>query len=64
MDTPPVSTKPAYAELARGQLRLHRLSHMEKLADWDRNTMMPPGGNKARAEAAAELEGVVSSPVK
>ena len=58
MDTP-VSTKPAYAELARGQLRLHRLGHLEKLADWDRNTMMPPGGNQARAEASAELEGVI-----
>lgn len=58
MDTP-VSTKPAYAELARGQTRLHRLTHLEKLADWDRNTMMPPGGNEARAAAAAELEGVI-----
>lgn len=58
MDTT-VSTKPAYAELARGQLRLHRLTHLEKIADWDRNTMMPPGGNTARAEAAAELEGVI-----
>jgi carboxypeptidase Taq len=58
VDTP-VTTKPAYAELARGQLRLHRLGHLEKLADWDRNTMMPPGGNRARAEAAAELEGVI-----
>ena len=58
MDTP-VSTKPAYDELARGQLRLHRLGHLEKIADWDRNTMMPPGGNRARAEASAELEGVI-----
>ena len=58
MDTP-VSTKPAYAELARGQLRLHRLGHLERIADWDRNTMMPPGGNQARAEASAELEGVI-----
>ena len=59
MDSTHASTKPAYAELARGQLRLHRLGHLEKLADWDRNTMMPPGGNTARAEAAAELEGVI-----
>lgn len=58
MDTP-VSTKPAYAELARGQLRLHRLSHLESLAGWDRNTMMPPGGNGARAAATAELKGVI-----
>lgn len=59
MDSIATATKPAYAELARGQLRLHRLTHFEKLADWDRSTMMPPGGNQARAEAAAELEGVI-----
>jgi carboxypeptidase Taq len=51
--------KPAYTELARAQLRLHRLTHLGDIAGWDRMTMMPPMGNEARAAAEAELGAVV-----
>jgi carboxypeptidase Taq len=51
--------KPAYTELARAQLRLHRLTHLGDIAGWDRMTMMPPKGNEARAAAEAELGAVV-----
>jgi carboxypeptidase Taq len=51
--------KPAYAELARAQLRLHRLAHLGSIVGWDRATMMPPGGNEARAAAEAELDTVI-----
>ena len=59
MDTRTASTKPAYAELARLQVRLHRLSHLGSIVGWDRNTMMPPKGNEARAAAEAELDALV-----
>jgi carboxypeptidase Taq len=56
MDDVNIHGKPAYRELARLQLRLHRLGHLGSMANWDRNTMMPPKGNEARAAAEAELE--------
>lgn len=49
----------AYEELARLQLRLHRLNHLGSMVWWDRSTMMPPKGNDARAGAIAELESVI-----
>jgi carboxypeptidase Taq len=58
MDTP-VKYSRAYDELARLQLRLHRLAHLGSIASWDRNTMMPPKGNEARAAAEAELEALL-----
>lgn len=51
--------KPAYAQLARRQLRLHRLGHLGAMASWDRAALMPPKGNDARAGAMAELEAVI-----
>jgi carboxypeptidase Taq len=52
-------SKPAYTELVRSQLRLHRLSHLGQIVSWDRATMMPPKGNEARAAAEAELDAVI-----
>lgn len=51
--------KPAYAELARSQLRLHRLTHLYNIVDWDRATMMPPQGSESRAAAQAELDALI-----
>ncbi len=53
------SLKPAYDELARLQLRLHRLNHLGSIVWWDRATMMPSKGNDARAAAEAELEALI-----
>src|SRR5258708_30242866 len=55
MDTHIPATKPAYGELYRLQVRLHRLNHLGNIVSWDRNAMMPPNGNEARAAAEAEL---------
>ena len=50
------TNKPAYAELARQQLRIYRFRHFASMGSWDRAAMMPPKGNEARAAAQAELE--------
>ena len=49
----------AYAELTRLQLRLYRYNHLAAIVGWDRNAMMPPKGNEARAAAEAELEALI-----
>jgi carboxypeptidase Taq len=49
------ATKPAYAELCRVWSRLYRYDHLAAIVGWDRNAMMPPKGNAARAAAEAEL---------
>ena len=49
----------AYQELARLQLRLHHYNHLGSIVSWDRNAMMPPKGNEARAAAEAELEALI-----
>jgi len=59
MDTFNASPKSAYQELARLQLRLHRYNHLGSIVSWDRNAMMPPKGNEARAAAEAELDALV-----
>ncbi len=59
MDTPVPSSKSAYAELARLQLRLHHYNHLGSMLFWDRAAMMPPKGNEARAAAIAELEALM-----
>lgn len=46
---------PAYTELTRIHERLHRFEHIAAIISWDRNAMMPPKGNAARAAAKAEL---------
>jgi carboxypeptidase Taq len=49
----------AYAELTRVHSRLHRYHHVASIVGWDRNAMMPPGGNEARAAAEAELSALI-----
>jgi len=50
---------PIYAELCTHWLRIYRLNHLLSVAGVDRNTLMPPAGNEARANAMAELEGII-----
>jgi carboxypeptidase Taq len=50
---------PAYDELAATYTRLHRFSHLQSLAYWDRAANMPPRGNDARAAALAEMESLL-----
>ncbi len=50
---------PVYDTLTRTFDRLHRLFHLKEIACWDQATMMPPGGNEARAGALAELGGLI-----
>ena len=50
---------PAYAELTRVHTRLYRYSHLSSIVGWDRNAMMPPKGNEARAAAEAELSALI-----
>ena len=59
MDTRTRPAKPAYAELARLQVRLHHLGHVRAIVSWDRSAMMPPGGSEARSAAEAELDALI-----
>lgn len=49
----------AYDELRRTWAQLHHFRHLQAIAGWDRAAMMPPGGNSARANAMAEMEGLL-----
>jgi carboxypeptidase Taq len=49
----------AYAALKGARTRLYRYQHLAAIASWDRNAMMPPGGNEARAAAEAELQALI-----
>jgi carboxypeptidase Taq len=55
----PIVATPAYGELCRVHLRIHRYGHAAAMLGWDRNAMMPPKGNEARAAAEAELNTLV-----
>ena len=50
-----MSSTPNYTELTRVYTRLYRYYHLSSIVGWDRNAMMPPRGNEARAAAEAEL---------
>jgi carboxypeptidase Taq len=50
---------PAYSALTRIYARLYRYNHLGAIVGWDRNAMMPPGGNDARAAAEAELYALI-----
>lgn len=50
---------PYYTELTRVYARLYRYSHLSAIVGWDRNAMMPAGGNEARAAAEAELSALI-----
>ena len=54
-----MSTTPAYTELCRAYTRLYRYHHVASMIGWDRNAMMPPKGNEARAAAEAELNALI-----
>ena len=49
----------AYDELKRIWTQLHHFSHLQSIAGWDQAAMMPPKGNDARANAMAEMEGLL-----
>jgi len=50
---------PAYDTLTRTWSRLHRLGHLQSIAQWDYATNMPPKGNAARGRALAEIATLV-----
>jgi carboxypeptidase Taq len=50
---------PHYTELCRTWQRLYHYSHAASIIGWDRNAMMPPKGNEARAAAEAELQALM-----
>jgi len=50
---------PHYTELTRVWARLYRYNHLGAIVGWDRNAMMPPQGNAARAAAEAELYALI-----
>lgn len=54
-----MSSPTAYAELCCIHLRLYRYYHLAAIVGWDRNAMMPPKGNEARAAADAELAALI-----
>ncbi|PTT92401.1 carboxypeptidase M32 [Pelomonas sp. HMWF004] len=49
----------AYNDLAARQLRLHRLGHLQAIAQWDQAANMPAQGNEARSLALAEMDGLL-----
>ncbi|MFM7295185.1 MAG: carboxypeptidase M32 [Burkholderiales bacterium] len=51
----------AYQELSTTWKRLHHFGHLQALAGWDRMSMMPASGNDARANAMAEMDGLLHS---
>ena len=50
---------PAYDELAATWQRLHHFGHLQAIASWDRMALMPTSGNTARANAMAEMDGLL-----
>jgi carboxypeptidase Taq len=50
-----MSATPAYDALTQAYTRLHHLTHLQSLAQWDQAANMPPSGNEARAAALAEM---------
>ncbi len=56
-----LQAKSAYASLSGTWKQLHHFSHLQALAGWDRMSMMPTNGNAARADAMAEMDGLLHS---
>ena len=50
---------PAYDALCQRHQRIHRLSHLQSIASWDQSAFMPSRGAQARAEALAEMGGLL-----
>ena len=44
----------AYQKVEKVFRRRNHLTHLQSIASWDHSTMMPAGGNEARAQAMAE----------
>lgn len=55
----PASSTPAYEALCQRHQRLHRLNHLQSIASWDQSAFMPAHGAQARAEALAEMGGLM-----
>ncbi|OYU87178.1 MAG: carboxypeptidase M32, partial [Burkholderiales bacterium PBB5] len=53
------ATTPAYAALTQRYRQLHHLEHLQGLAHWDQASHMPAGAAPARAQAMAELAGLM-----
>ena len=49
----------AYDALTATWQRLHHFGHLQALASWDRSALMPTNGNAARANAMAEMDGLL-----
>ena len=45
----------SYQKLVARFTQIHHFAHLGAICGWDRATMMPEGGNEARAAALAEL---------
>jgi carboxypeptidase Taq len=54
-----MSNTPIYDGLCAHWQRIYHFNHLLSIAGVDRNTLMPPAGNAARAAAMAELESLV-----
>ena len=50
---------PAYQDLHQRHTRLHRLGHLQAIAQWDQSSNMPEKGNEARSLALAEMGGLL-----
>ncbi|UXH77285.1 carboxypeptidase M32 [Roseateles amylovorans] len=61
MSTPTstASRTPAYEALCQRHQRLHRLNHLQSIASWDQSAFMPAKGAEARAQALAEMGGLL-----
>jgi carboxypeptidase Taq len=53
------SSTPAYDALCQRHQRIHRLAHLQAIASWDQSAFMPARGAQARAEALAEMGGLL-----
>jgi carboxypeptidase Taq len=54
-----MSTNTAYLELSRRHQRIYRLGHLQAMGMWDQSANMPEKGNQARANAMAEMGGLL-----
>ncbi|SEK95939.1 carboxypeptidase Taq [Roseateles sp. YR242] len=55
----PSASTPSYDALCQRHQRKHRLQHLQAIASWDQAALMPGGGAQARAEALAEMDGLL-----
>lgn len=53
------SATPHYDALSHRYTRIHRFNHLQQIAYWDLAANMPPKGHAARADALAEVTGLL-----